>query len=131
MALTAMLFHNVLSGAGGGRFTVGWLVGRLSWLVSAVVLFIYFLQLFSRQQRLLQVTHRLLRHSAEIPKSEPREAQELLSDVEAQLATFVARENVTRYKAMLDSQPGEVHRQVINTLLAEEETRLQSRERRS
>jgi hypothetical protein len=124
LALTAMLFHNILAGAGGGRFTVGWLVGRLSWLVSAGVLFIYFLQLFARQQRLLQRTHGLLRQSAEKPKAEPREAHELLSEVEAQLATFVARENVTRYKAMLDSEPGEVHRQVITTLLAEEETRL-------
>jgi hypothetical protein len=124
LALTAMLFHNLLAGAGGGRFTVGWLVGRLSWLVSAAVLFIYFLQLFSRQQRFLQRTHGLLRHSAKLPKAELREADELLSDVEAQLATFVARENVVRYKAMLDSQPREVHRQVITNLLAEEESRL-------
>ena len=51
LALTAMLWANVLATAGGGRFTIGWIAGRGSWLVSACVLFIY---LF-----VLSVRHRL------------------------------------------------------------------------
>ena len=41
-ALTAMVFYTVLSAVGGARFSVGWYMGRLSWLVSAWVLFIFF-----------------------------------------------------------------------------------------
>jgi hypothetical protein len=47
-----MMFANLLSVATGGRFTVGWLTGRLSWLVSACVLFIYLMVLHPRDQRL-------------------------------------------------------------------------------
>jgi len=32
LALAAMAFANVLSTAGGERFTVGWTIGRPSWL---------------------------------------------------------------------------------------------------
>jgi two-component sensor histidine kinase len=53
LALTAMLFGNILSTAGGGRFTVGWSVSRLSWVFSGCALFLYFMGQFVRQQRLL------------------------------------------------------------------------------
>jgi hypothetical protein len=53
LALTAMMFGNILSTIGGGRFTLGWTAGRLSWLISACVLFIYLLGLFARHHRLL------------------------------------------------------------------------------
>ena len=53
LALTAMAFANILSTAGGGRYTVGWTVCRLSWLASACALFLYFMGQFVRQQRLL------------------------------------------------------------------------------
>jgi hypothetical protein len=121
VALAAVLFHNVLAGAGGGPFSVGWLVGRLSWLVSACVLFIYFLWQFPRYQRVLARAQGLL--GSEIAAA-PSETREAFGDVEARLSAFVAAENVRRYRTMLDAQTGEVHRQVITTLLAEEETRL-------
>jgi hypothetical protein len=38
-ALTAMVFYTVLSAVGGARFSVGWYIGRLSWLVSALAAF--------------------------------------------------------------------------------------------
>ena len=47
-ALTAMVFYTVLSAVGGARFSVGWYIGRLSWLVSAWVLFIFFVLQFAR-----------------------------------------------------------------------------------
>jgi two-component sensor histidine kinase len=53
LALTALLFANILSLAGGGRYTIGWSLGRLSWMVSASVLFLFFMREFARQQRSL------------------------------------------------------------------------------
>jgi len=47
-ALTAMVFYTVLSAIGGARFSVGWYIGRLSWLVSAWVLFVFFVLQFAR-----------------------------------------------------------------------------------
>lgn len=53
VALTAMLFGNLLATASGSRFTVGWTVSRLSWVISGCALFLYFMAQFVRQQRLL------------------------------------------------------------------------------
>lgn len=53
LAMTALLFANVVSLAGGGRYTIGWSVGRISWMVSASVLFLFFMGQFARQQRSL------------------------------------------------------------------------------
>lgn len=53
LALTAMLCSNILSSIGGGRYTIGWTVSRLSWLLSACTLFLFFLGRFARQQGLL------------------------------------------------------------------------------
>jgi Membrane-associated sensor, integral membrane domain len=47
-ALTAMVFYTVLSAVGGARFSVGWYIGRLSWLVSAWMLLIFFVLRFAR-----------------------------------------------------------------------------------
>jgi PAS domain S-box-containing protein len=54
LALTAMACANILSEAGGGRYTIGWSVGRLSWLISACALFLYFMDLFARQRKILR-----------------------------------------------------------------------------
>lgn len=51
LALVALAFANLLSGFGGGRYSVGWSVGRLSWVVSASVLFSFFLHRFAHQVR--------------------------------------------------------------------------------
>jgi two-component sensor histidine kinase len=56
LALTAMLFGNVLSTYGGGRFTIGWSFSRLNWVFSGCALFLYFMGQFVRQQRLLGKT---------------------------------------------------------------------------
>jgi two-component sensor histidine kinase len=53
LALTAMFFGNILSTYGGGRFTVGWLFSRVSWVFSGCALFLYFMGQFVRQQRQL------------------------------------------------------------------------------
>lgn len=52
-ALAAVLAANILSLAGGGRYTIGWSAGRLTWTVSATVLLIFFMGQFARQQRAL------------------------------------------------------------------------------
>ena len=49
-ALAAVLAANILSLAGGGRYTIGWSLGCLSWVVSATLLLIFFLRQFARQQ---------------------------------------------------------------------------------
>ena len=56
LALTAMAFANVLSEIGGARYTIGWSVGRLSWLISACILFLYFLSQFAQQRGLLRTS---------------------------------------------------------------------------
>ena len=60
LALTAMAFANILATAGGGRYTLGWSVCRLSWLASACALFLYFMVQFVRQQSLLWRTRAAL-----------------------------------------------------------------------
>jgi hypothetical protein len=124
LTLTAVLFHNILAGAGGARFTLGWMVGRLSWLIAACVLFIYFLQQFSRQHRLLVRTQHLL------GDARMQKAPDPLAEMETRLDTFVAKENIERYKAMLESELDDVHRHLIGRLLVEEESRLRQFDRR-
>lgn len=53
LALTAMLFGQLLSAHAGGRFTIGWSAARLSWVFSGCALFLYFMSQFVRQQTLL------------------------------------------------------------------------------
>lgn len=66
IALTAMACANLLSNFGGARYTIGWSVGRLSWLASGCVLFLYFIEEFVRQQRILGLARDTLeQHVAE------------------------------------------------------------------
>jgi hypothetical protein len=120
LALGAMAFANVVSTAGGGRFTIGWTVGRLSWLAAACVLFVYLLLLRARDQRLLTETRDLLGDGAAdaAPAGGGR-------TIEAALERFVARENVARYTRMLEDPQDEARWQVLLKMLAEEEARLQ------
>src|SRR5262252_9604785 len=60
MMLTAVAVAQVISGAGGERYTVGWLVARLTWIISGCVLFLYFLRQFASQQSQLVVSDRAL-----------------------------------------------------------------------
>jgi len=60
MMLTAVAVAQILSQAGGARYTVGWLVARLMWIISGWVLFLYFLRQFASQQRQLVVSDRAL-----------------------------------------------------------------------
>jgi PAS domain S-box-containing protein len=53
LALTAFACANVLALAGGGRYSVGWIAGRMSWLIASSVLFLHFMAQFARQQRAL------------------------------------------------------------------------------
>jgi PAS domain S-box-containing protein len=53
IALTTMMFGALLSTVGGSRYTVGWYAWRISWLVSACTLFLYFMGHFWRQHGLL------------------------------------------------------------------------------
>jgi PAS domain S-box-containing protein len=63
MMLTAVAVAQILSGVGGARYTVGWLVARLAWIISGCVLFLYFLRQFASQQSQLVVTDRALQAS--------------------------------------------------------------------
>lgn len=51
LALLAMLFASLLVVTSGGRYTLAWFIGRLSWLVSGCALFIYLMGLHARDQR--------------------------------------------------------------------------------
>jgi len=53
LVLTAMAFHQILSLAGPALYTLGWYAGRLSWFVSAFILFLFFIVQFARQQKSL------------------------------------------------------------------------------
>lgn len=53
LSLSVLALANVISNAGGGRYTLGWTACRLSWMVSACSLFLYFMEQFVRQQRQL------------------------------------------------------------------------------
>jgi PAS domain S-box-containing protein len=53
LALTVVAFANILSEAGGARYSVGWTFGRASWMLSSCVLFLYFLRQSAWQQALL------------------------------------------------------------------------------
>ena len=53
VVLAAMSFSQILLLAAPGRYTIGWSVGRLSWLFSASVLLFFFMAQFARQQTLL------------------------------------------------------------------------------
>ena len=53
LALATFACANILSAAGGGRYTLGWTAGRLAWVISAGVLFFHFMARFSRQQHAL------------------------------------------------------------------------------
>lgn len=56
LALAAMALGNMLSAAGGGRYTVGWYACRLSWSASACVMLLYFMAQFVRQHGQLERT---------------------------------------------------------------------------
>jgi hypothetical protein len=60
MMLTAVVLAQIISWAGGERYTVGWLVARLTWIISGCVLFLYFLRQFASQQSQLVVSDRAL-----------------------------------------------------------------------
>jgi len=51
LALIAFLAFNALAGAGGGRYTMGWVLSRISGVVSASVLLVFFLGQFTRLHR--------------------------------------------------------------------------------
>src|SRR5215813_12304885 len=60
MMLTMVAVAHIISSAGGARYTVGWLVARLTWIISGCVLFLYFLRQFASQQSRLVVSDRAL-----------------------------------------------------------------------
>lgn len=128
-ALTAMVFHNVLSGIGGARYTVGWTVGRASWIVSAFALFAYFLWQFAQQQRLMARTADLLdSHAKAYITDLNKSAAESEKNLDKALQRFLARENILRYQRMLQTQLDESHRPVISRLLGEEQAKLEALE---
>lgn len=60
LALGVLLVANLLSLAGAGRYSIGWSVGRLSWVVSASILLLFFMGQFVRQQQVLAQARTLL-----------------------------------------------------------------------
>src|SRR5262249_25104086 len=63
MALATDVIGSILSEFGGARYSVGWVTGRLTWIISACVLFLYFLRQFGRQQKQLVLSESALRAS--------------------------------------------------------------------
>ncbi|HUI96532.1 MAG TPA: MASE4 domain-containing protein [Xanthobacteraceae bacterium] len=127
LALTAMMFANTLSTVGGGRFTVGWSAGRLSWLLSSCVLFVYLMVLHARDHRLLVRAGDLLVNSeASWTPDRDRGPRPASPTLEAAMQRFVARENIARYRKMLEMPHDEAHRQVISRMLAEQENLLET-----
>jgi PAS domain S-box-containing protein len=53
LALITLFVANVITSWAGARYSLGWSVGRLYWMVSASAVFIYFLGQFCRQQESL------------------------------------------------------------------------------
>ncbi|HEX2114945.1 MAG TPA: PAS domain S-box protein [Alphaproteobacteria bacterium] len=78
LALMAFACANVLSAAAGGRYTVAWTAGRLSWVISASVLFLYFMAQFARQQRALADARDALERRVQDRTAALRESDERL-----------------------------------------------------
>jgi hypothetical protein len=97
---------------------------RLAWLVSACVLFVYLLVLSARQHHLLTRATDLLQHNAESNAQVPNSPRQQPENWSAAMDAFVARENVARYKRMLEMSNEEATRQVLKGLLAEAESKL-------
>ena len=105
-----------------------WLAGERDALLSAgsaagagfrhACSLVIFLVLFSPQQTLLARTSDLLEQQIGNRNVEAR--------LDAAIERLTARENVERFKIMLQSPRDEAHRQVLSTLLVEEEAKLQS-----
>jgi two-component sensor histidine kinase len=60
VALVSMFCGELLISLGGARYSVGWIAARLSWVVSASVMFMFFVRQFVRRQRALVDTRELL-----------------------------------------------------------------------
>jgi hypothetical protein len=125
LALAAIAFANVLSTAGGGHFTVGWTINRLSWLTSACVLFIYLMILHAREQHLWTRASDLLRAvDDEAARAWFDNAGQMRKAVDVALHRFVAHENVIRFKRMLEESHDDAMRKTLLQMLAAEENRL-------
>ena len=79
LALTAIAAANILSGAGGGRYTLGWTLGRLSWVVSASVLFLYFMRQAARQRWQLAETNERLEQRVAVRTADLQSANDELA----------------------------------------------------
>lgn len=97
LALTAMACANVIAMSAGGRYTVGWIVGRMSWLFSASVLFVYFLVQHVGQSIALRRSNALL--ADEIQESTGR-----LHASEALLAAIVSTTSEAILSKSLDGR---------------------------
>jgi len=53
LSLGALIFAHLISDASGGRYSVGWIIGRICWFASSSVLFLYFMRQFWLQQKML------------------------------------------------------------------------------
>lgn len=60
MALAAIAVANLLSAFGGARYTIGWTLGRVSWVISGATLFLYFMRESARHQKLLAQANEVL-----------------------------------------------------------------------
>jgi Histidine kinase len=70
LALMVLFCGNVLSQIGAGRYTIGWSVSRISWVFSGSILFLYFMEQFVRQQRLLSRSRDALERAVAAPTSD-------------------------------------------------------------
>jgi two-component sensor histidine kinase len=105
MMLTAVAVAQILSEAGGARYTVGWLVARLTWIVSGCVLFFYFLRQFARQQQhqqqlVAELDHRVKNILAQVAvvasftRLGSRSVDEFLQSLEGRIQSMAATQNL-------------------------------------
>jgi len=117
LALLPMMFAAALTVTSIERYTIGWTIARVGWLASACVLFVYLLVLHARDQHLWTRARELLSVGAE------DEVVLVAETISVALQAFVARENVARYRNMLEDVHDEAQRQILLRMLADEESR--------
>jgi hypothetical protein len=110
------VLHAIPAAGRSGPGLIGWSIGRLSWPSSACMPFVNLRR---------RVAQHVRRQAAEMIEEERTEIPRRSDAVDTHLATFVAIENVKRYRAILDMQPREADRQVITALLFAEECRVE------
>jgi hypothetical protein len=80
LSLGALIFAHLISDASGGRYSVGWIVGRVCWFASSSVLFLYFMRQFWHQQKVLAEARRALQQRVVDQAAQLQQAESLFGE---------------------------------------------------